>query len=78
MARMNRQAQATADEVIGYLNIFAVSRKTGAKKKVAWQQVTEGDDLAKIGPQLQGTFTSETGVQIEIQWNALSEEEFEL
>lgn len=78
MARTNRTQLPMAEEVVGYLNIFAVSRKSGTKKKIAWQQISEGDDLAKIAPKLAGIFTNPDGISVEINWNPVSEEEFEL
>lgn len=68
MARQPRNTPQQ-DEVVGYINVMAVSRKTGAKKKIAWTQVHESDDIAAIAPQLAGTFTSTTGVIIEITFN---------
>lgn len=72
MARQprNTQTQAT-EEAIGFLNIYTV--KGGRRTtKVAWQVVNEGDKLSLIAERLPGTYTSSTGVTIEIEFNAVA------
>ena len=72
MARQPRNTQSHPEaEAIGFLNIYTV--KAGRRTaKVAWQVINEGDKLSLIAERLSGTYTSSTGVTIEIEFNAVS------